>query len=162
MLDQYAGFVQGFRTDTSIDNDYSGAAFTGIFGASIGPAIVDPIGPSAGIGVMGFNSISDYKVRGNGIYISLGFGVDAMPVFDAGVGLISMTNNPFGESTKYKSGNSILKAQLFTDILIAKHNVWLSNYNPISYTHGFVGRAAIASMAIHYAQVYEEITHENQ
>jgi hypothetical protein len=62
-LDQYAGFVYGFRTNTSIGSDYSGPALTGFFGASLGlgPAGIDPLGPSVGIGSAGFVSITDPK-----------------------------------------------------------------------------------------------------
>jgi RHS repeat-associated protein len=160
MLDQYAGFVSGFRTDTSIGSDYSGPAITGFFGASAGLAVIDPFGPSVGIGIAGFVSLSDPRVRGAGVYVSIGFGVDAFPfAYDGGFGLLSLTNRPFTVTNYKNDNNSINKARLFYDIISARHDIWVQGFNPQTYAAGFPSRTATAMMALTYARVYEEIMH---
>jgi hypothetical protein len=160
ILEQYGGIVYGFRTDTSILRDYPGWAVTGFLGASAGPAGADPFGPSIGTGRGSFRSLADFKIRGEGVYVNVGFGVDAFPTFlDAGFGLIHMTQAPLSTVTPYKyADNTINREKLFTDILFGKHNVWITDIESTAYSLGFPERMTAALASIFYGLVYEDIT----
>ena len=68
-----------------------------------------------------------------------------------------MTQPPFTNITPYKNGNKVDKAKLFNDILNEKHNVWLTNLNPVAYSLDFPDRIVAAAASYFYGVVYEDI-----
>jgi len=157
---EYAGYVYGLKSNLSIHTAYSGAFVVGYIGASAGQQVVDFLGYSVGIGKTGFVSPGDPLVRGSANYISAGFGLDPLPIVDGGIGIISSV--PASTIDYYQEKNNVQKERLFSDILYARHNVWISRFGPLYFSSVDINsrlKAAIKSLwyGIAYEDLHDEI-----
>lgn len=159
---QYAGYVYGLRSDSSLNSDYSGLSVVGYIGISGSPIPpTDQIGPSFGFGQIGFVSASDLMIRGTATYVSFSLGLDPIPLIDGGIGVLNTIPVNRQESTSYLDRNDstkVLRGELFNDIFLGKHNVWVSRLglgylSPIDW----MSRTKAAIKAMNYATVYEEL-----
>jgi hypothetical protein len=161
-VDQYFGAVLGFTTERGILRDYPGPALTAFLGASVGPdpLLTDLIGPSIGGGIVGFISPIDIRIRGIGVYLSAGLGIDVLqPYLDTGVGLIGMipqSRDPISYKHCCKN-NKIQKSRLFFDILYGNNSQWITDFDSGARFAAGGTRAQFAAMALRYAWTYEDI-----
>ena len=160
---EYAGYVYGLKSNSSINDDYPGPFVVGYIGASLGQEVIDLLGLTVGIGKTGFFSPYDPIIRGSSTYIVFGFGLDPLPIVDVGIGVISTM--PVASPISYlkaSNANKVNRMELFRDIMLGKHNVWvtrlgLSYFSPIDWA----SRISAAGQAMRYAGVYEELHDEN-
>jgi RHS repeat-associated protein len=151
-----SGYVFGFRSWTSIVDDYKGLALFAITGISVGEPWT---GFGYGLGVFGLSGISDYSVDAWGDYIVSGVGVDFLPLLD--LGYIVVNREPKGTSTK----NYIIttgEGETFVDRISLIEDIYYGRGSP--WTLGLVDgrRSLVLPTALHYANVYIHMHDLNQ
>ncbi|MBI9052108.1 MAG: RHS repeat-associated core domain-containing protein [Anaerolineaceae bacterium] len=152
---EYAGYA--FRL-SSPDSDgvshfvdeYGGPVVNLNLGVGIGTAHGVEAGLSVGIGITPF--VSPTGVMGVTTYYSGSIGLDPLPVFDIGVGALSMVD--IGRIESYvDDDHKVNKVKLALDISYGRYNFWSQQ----SGTDLLAIRGSNAALAMNYAQAYEEL-----
>ncbi|NIR25766.1 MAG: hypothetical protein GWN77_02110 [Gammaproteobacteria bacterium] len=112
----YASAIGGFRSNKSIEDEYSGEVVYFTNGASIGP-IPPPFNLSIGTGVVYFAS-PDFKIVGASWYVGGAAGVDIIPVLDFEGGRVNYKrkDDPYPYVAKQKR-SKVKVSELVYDIL---------------------------------------------
>jgi hypothetical protein len=143
----YAGFAEGLRSDRSLQNHYLGLAFVKTYGFDI-PVALDII--SFGLGFTESTSVSDWKLKTQSPYISVG-GAMGLPVADVGAGIVNYT--PTGVNGFYQSA----EGSMLVDMITGKYSPYPSNVN---VTALYTMRALIAARTAKFFYVYQEMKDE--
>jgi hypothetical protein len=156
---QYVGIVYGLKSTSDVITDYQGPFIVGNVGVGVGTAD----GIEVGFGVSGgksyFVSTQDPMIYGKSWYIGGSFGVDGIPIIDAGIGYLDYKPSSgliedYAPDKKHVSR----KAELFSDILNGAHNVWPIPTGPLEATAKVYG----AFLAAWYVNAYEELHNANK
>lgn len=161
---EYGGIMLGFKSGSTITQDYSGPTRVASGGIGLGLVEGAEIGPGVGAGISLSYSRQDPNIVGGAWYIGVSFGADAVPVVDGNISELVYT--PHGAVTDYKMPNGkIDTGRLYADILQGRHSGWLipldvnvSTMPPIGDATRFAG----FSMAVFYAKTYEELHETNK
>jgi hypothetical protein len=154
---QYSGYVYGLRTTQSINDQYPGAAFVGYLGISGGTGSGLREGIGVGIGTTGFVSIKDPTIRGYSQYISISLGFDPLPIVDAGLGIIQMKSATYNTPSTYIGDKGVKALNLYLDILLGRHSVWLSDFQLLPSMLTLDSRFHAANSALKYITAYEDL-----
>jgi hypothetical protein len=143
----YAGFAEGLRSDITLENHYMGLAFVKTYGADF-PVALDLI--SFGLGVTESTSVSDWKLKTQSPYISVG-GAMGVPVVDLGVGLVNYTSTRANGFYKSAPGSMLI------DMITGKYSPYPSQVN---VTALYTMRAFVAARTAKFFYVYQEMKDE--
>ncbi|MBI9051562.1 MAG: RHS repeat-associated core domain-containing protein [Anaerolineaceae bacterium] len=163
-IKEYKGYAYGLSSPASFGkssflDEYRGPVIDINFGVGIGTMAGAEIGLSGGIGGSIFFSPSG--ITGYTTYFSGSIGVDPIPVFDGGIGVLSMVETGMVESYM-KNDYEVKKMKLYLDILFGEHSVWFSKLSKNTNSRVVMSRADDAILALHYASVYEELHDKNK
>ncbi len=154
----YSGKVMGLRSDQTINAVYRGLSSS----YSVGPSV--DLGFGIGAGKGGFVSWNDIMLRGNYYYVGASWAVDLAEGADVDVTLWSIYSPIYNDPIRYATNGVVNRARLLSDILLGKGSPWGVSFPSLSQPPGNVmlaSRLYAASLALRYADAYEEFRNEN-
>lgn len=155
---EYGGVVLGFKSNSSITQDYEGP--TNAASGGLGFGIIEglEIGPGVGFGISLSYSKEDPNIVTGAWYVGASLGGDPLPIAD--VSATHLVYIEHGPVNRYASEGKVDAGRLYLDILQGKHSGWpvpldanISGMPPIGESTRFFGFA----MAAFYVQTYEEL-----
>jgi len=145
----YLGMPFGFKTDGDVVEDYRGVSSA----AQVGISADLLVGVGGGVG--GFVSWSDPMLRGTYLYVGASISLDIVEGGDVDImPTLFYTGDPQLKDTYLLTSGRPDKTRLFVDILMGRNTI--NVYDPTITSF----RATAAAVALHYANVYEELRYE--